>query len=71
MASALVAHGGTGGFGQRTEIRQQVVKGFAGQLRMLGHGDIQVVHIGLMMLVVVQMHGGGIDGGLERVVGIG
>ena len=70
MAATLVANGGAYLFGHRVQIGDEIVDGSGGKLRVVGHSRIQVVHVGLVMLVVVQMHGLGVDVWLERVVGV-
>ncbi len=71
VAAALVAHGGADGFGHGAEIGEQRVNGLAGQLRMCRDGGVEVVDVGGVVLVVVQVHGGRVEVGLESIVGVG
>ncbi len=53
------------------QILQQLIGRLLAQLRMLLYRPVQVRHIGLVVLVVVQLHGRFVDGGLKRRVVIG
>ena len=57
--------------GTSVEIGDQVVDRLGGQRRVVGQGGVHVVDVGLVVLVVVQMHGFGVDEGFERVVVVG
>src|ERR1039458_555930 len=71
MASPLIPHRSTGRFGPAVQICNQFLHGLAVQLQVRGHSHIQIVHVRLMMLIVMQMHGYGIEAGLKRVIGVG
>ncbi len=69
VPAAVVAHGTANAFGQQGQVGDQLLHGLAAVRRVLERG-IQVVHIGLMVLGVVDLHGLRIDMGLQRVVGV-
>ena len=66
MAAGVVAQHAAHVFGNRVEVAEQVVSGFAGELGMLLQSTVGVVDVRLVVLVVVEVHGLGINGGLER-----
>ena len=53
-------------FGDRVQVADEVIHRFGGQFRVLGQRGIDVGDVGLVMLVVVQLHGLRIDERLER-----
>ena len=71
VASALIADGGAGGFGPGIQICDQILDGLSGQLGMSGDGGVEIIHVGLMVLVVMQVHGGRVEVRLQRVIGVG
>jgi hypothetical protein len=52
--------------GQRDEGLQQLVDGLLGQRGMLLQGRVQLRHAGRVVLSMVDLHGPGVDVGLER-----
>ena len=71
VASAVVADGGANIFGNGVQIADEVVNGFGGEIGVIGQGGIDVGDVGLVMLVVVEVHGFGVDERLERAVVVG
>ena len=70
MSSALVADSRAGRFRQGAKVGDQLFDGLACQFRVRRNGGVQVVHIGLVVLVVMQMHGGCVEVRFERVVSV-
>ena len=56
MAAAVVAHNAANLFGDGIEICDQVVNRLGGQRRKIRQGAIHIVDVGLVVLVVVQLH---------------
>ena len=71
MASALIANSSTSRLGPGEQVRDQLINGLAGQLRVSGDGDVEVIHVGLVVLVMVQVHGGRVKVRLQSIVGVG
>ena len=71
MASAVVADGGADVFGDGGEGFDEVLGGFVGEVGLGGDGGVEVGDVGLVVFAVVDLHGGGVDGGLESVGGVG
>ena len=71
MAAALVAYRGAGRFRPAAQVGHQFLDGLSGEFGMRGHGGVEVVYIGLVVLVVVQVHGFGVNTGLQCIVSIG
>ncbi len=71
VAASVVAHHAANVFGHRVEVADQVVNGLGGERRVAGQGSIHVVDVGLVVLVVMQVHGFGVDEGFKRVVVVG
>jgi hypothetical protein len=71
VAAAVILDSGSNRFGNRTEIRDKLIHCLALPVRDGRNGDVEVGHVGLVMLVVVQVHGGSVEAGLERVIGVG
>ena len=70
VAARIVAERGADFVGHLVEMRDQVVDAHLGQVGMFGQRLVGIVHIGRMVLVVVDFHRLGIDVRLERVVSI-
>ena len=66
VAAAVVANGAADIFGDRVEVAEEIFRSFLIQLGMFIQGRIEVLHIGGMMHVVVQMHRFLVDGRFER-----
>ena len=71
MTSSVVAYRRTGGIRYVGKVRDEFLKSLSSKLGVCGHGCIQVIHIRLVMLVVVQVHGSRVKAGLERVITVG
>ena len=71
VPSAVVPDRSRSRHGQRSQTLQQIFNRLPGQPWVRRHRDIQVVHVCLVVLVVVQMHGLRIETRLERVIGVG
>ncbi len=67
-ATGIVAHGGANVFGNGVQVADQIGGTFTLQVGMLLQRGVQVVGIGLMMLVVVNLHRLFVDVRFERVV---
>ena len=65
VASAIVADSAADVFGDSGQIAEQVVDRLGGQRGVIGQSGIHVVDVGLVMFVVVEMHGFGVDEGFE------
>jgi len=70
MATAIVAHRGSYGIGHLVEMCNQLLDRLARHLRMARNRVVQVVHVSLMVLVVMQMHRLRIEVRFERVISI-
>jgi hypothetical protein len=70
VSSAIVAYDCAECLGQAGEVRDELVDALPCQLGMSGRGCVEIVYIGLMVLVVVQVHGSSVEAGLESIVGI-
>ena len=57
-------------FGDGGEVPDEVFGGFGGQLGVLLDGGVEIGDVGMVMLVMVQLHGRLVDVGLEGVVGV-
>ena len=66
VASAVVADRAANIFGNGIQVAQQILGAFLVQFGMLVERRIQVLDIGGVMHVVVQMHCLFVDGGFER-----
>ena len=53
-------------FRDGVEIADEVVDRFGGERGVIGQGGVHVGDVGLVMLVVVEMHGFSVDERLER-----
>ena len=71
MAAAVVADDAANVFGDGGQVADQVVNGLGGQIGVVGQGGVHVVDVGLVVLVVVELHGLGVDEGFERGVVVG
>jgi hypothetical protein len=67
VAAAVVADGGADVFGDGGEGFDEVFGGFVGEVGLGGDGGVEVGDVGLVVLAVVDLHGGGVDGGLKGV----
>ncbi len=70
VAAAVVADGGADVFGNGGESFDEVFGGFVGEVGLGGDGVVEVGDVGLVVFVVVNLHGGCVDGGFESVEGI-
>ena len=66
VASAVVADRSANVFRDIGQAAYQIVYRLGGQIGMAGQGGVQVGDVGLVMLVVVDLHGFRIDKRLER-----
>src|SRR4051812_49315914 len=70
MAAAVVADGRPLVVRDLGEVRDHALDRLVGELGPLERG-VDLVHVGLVVLVVVDLHGLRVDVGLERVLGVG
>ena len=70
MAAAVVAHRALDVRGNLLQVLQQGLDRLALELLVGGERGVELVHVGLMMLVVVDAHGLLIDVRLKRVIGV-
>ena len=66
MPAAIVANGSADIFGNAVDVAQQVLDTLFAEFRMLLDGGVQIIHIGGMMLIMVQRHGLRVDVRLQR-----
>src|SRR5277367_3370423 len=71
MATAIVPHHGAHVFGNSAQVAQQIFRGVFAQFRMLFNCAVQVVNVSGVMLVMVQLHGFGVDVRLKRSIVVG
>ena len=71
VPAAVVAHRRTDVLGDGIEVGDQLLDRLALQLGILLERGIEIVHIRLMMLAVMDLHRLLVDERLERVVGVG
>ena len=71
VAAAVVLHDLADVLGDGGEVPDEVFGGFGGQFRVLVDGAVEVGDVGLVVLVVVQLHGRFVDVGLEGCVVVG
>ena len=71
MAAAVVANGIADRLGHNREVGDQLVDRLGCQIGMILERDVQIIDIGSMVLVVVDLHRARINMGLKRVEGIG
>ena len=71
MASAVVANDAANVFRDGVEIADEVVDGFGGERGVIGQSCIHVGDVGLVMLVVVELHGFNVDERLKGRVFVG
>ncbi len=65
MAAAVVADDAANVFRDGVQVADEVVDGFRGQIGVVGQRGIHVVDVGLVVLVVMQLHGLRVDERLE------
>jgi len=70
MAAPVVADRSADVLGHARDVGDQGLDGLAFE-RSAGEGLVQVVHVGLVMTAVVDLHRQGVDVGFEGVLGIG
>src|ERR1019366_5246680 len=66
VAAAVVADGAADIFGDGVQVAQEIFRSFLVQLGMLVQCRVEVLHVGGVMHVVMQMHRLFVDGGFER-----
>ena len=66
VAAAVVAHGRADVFGHAVHVANQIVEALVVQLGMLVERVVQIRHVGLMMLAVMNLHRLGVDVRFER-----
>jgi len=71
VSAAVVSNGSLDGVGDAGEVSDEVVNGLCGQFGVAGEGGIEVVDVGLVMTVVMDLHGLSVDEGLECGVVVG
>src|ERR1035438_10691478 len=71
VASAIIADGAAHGFGHVLQALDQVLGGEVLELGGLVDSGVEVGHVSLVMLVVMQMHGLGIDERFQSRVVVG
>ena len=71
VAAAVVADRGANLRGDLGQIADQIVNGLGGQLGVAGEGGVEVVDVGLMVLVVVDVHRLGVNERLKGGVVVG
>jgi hypothetical protein len=68
VAAAVVADGGADVLGDAVDVAQDVLDLLALPVGVLADGLVQLVRVRLVMAIVVDLHGAGVDVGLEGVV---
>src|SRR5438105_7505807 len=68
VSTAVVTNGGAHGLGNAADAPHQIIERFALELRRLLQRRIQVVHVRLVMLGVMDLHRPRVDVRLQRVV---
>ena len=71
MPPALIANSRCDCGRQCVQTRQQFVQALPGKRRVGGYGFVEVVYVGLMVLIVMDLHSLRVDIRLERVVRVG
>ena len=66
MAAAVVAHGAADILRNVSQAADEIVDRLGGQVRMVGQRGVDVGDVGLVVLVVMELHGLGVDKRLER-----
>src|SRR5579875_81416 len=66
VAAAVVPHHGADLLGHAGQVLQQLFRGLLAELGVLLHRTVEVGDIGLVVLVVMQLHRRFVDGGLKR-----
>ena len=69
MTAHIVAQTGTNGFRSFAQTLQQFFRRYFGQLGLIGKEPVRIVHIGLVMFVVMDLHGECVDLRLQRFIG--
>ena len=70
MPAHIIAQTGTNRFRGLAQTLEQVLRRKLGQLGLVGKELVGIVHIGLVMLVVMNLHGECVDVRLQRFIGI-
>jgi len=71
VTAAVVADGTADVLGDGGEIGDEGLDGLGFEGGLAGDGLVEVVHVGLVMASVVDLHGGGVDVGFQGFLGIG
>ncbi len=71
VAAAVVADDGADVLGDAGEVGDELFGGFLAEFGVLLDRAVEVGDVGLVMLVVVELHGRFVDGGLESGVVVG
>ncbi len=71
VSAAVIADNRTHVLGHAGQVGNQLFGSLLAQLGVLLHRAVQVRHVGLVMLVVVQLHRCFVDGGFESGVVVG
>lgn len=71
MAAAVIPDHRTNRLGHFVEAGDQLLDRQGRQIGMPFQGLVEVCHVGSVVLVVVDLHRAGVDGGLEGVEGVG
>src|SRR5579884_1097358 len=70
VATPIVAHRGPDVFGHLVDLAEQVLDPLVLQIGMSFECLVQIVHVGLVVPIVVNLHGLGVNGRLQGIVGI-
>src|SRR4051812_36160068 len=70
MAATAVLHRDTRRLRHTAQVANQVLDGFACQIRLSGDGFIEIGHVGRVVFVMVNFHCPGVDMWFERIEGI-
>ena len=70
MAATAVLHRDARRLRHAAQVANQVLDGFACQIRLSGDGFIEIGHVGRVVFVMVNFHGLGVNVRFERVKGI-
>jgi hypothetical protein len=71
VSSPVIANGCADCLGNRGEISDQFIHRLGGKLGMILESIVEVVDVGCMMLVVMDLHRAGIDVRLKGVKSVG
>jgi hypothetical protein len=70
MAAAIVLHDLADVLGDGAEVLDEVFGALGGKFGVLIDGSVEVGDVGLVVLIVVQLHGCFVDVGFESCVGV-